>query len=507
MSSSPKKRNKSKYGITEVFVKHDYYASLRIRLFDSEGRIFIDDGDSALSTDEVIKIPDKKHEASKILPYDNDLYYAYCKDGDFGSFPRYKYIFHEGTSRSSKSWSIEEWSLRECEQKSNLHINIWRDTREALTGTIWHDFRKLIPLSGRDIKLSKNTAPIHFPNGSIISPKGADQTNAHGSSQDIAWLNEPYNITEDEFDQIDQRSNQVIVDVNPLGIRWAEKVKKHPRCIVVYSTFKNNPFCPPEQKRKILGYEPWESGSYEVVKGVIIYQGKPVTETHQPPVNQSNLANGTINTFKWITYGLGLKAENPRKIHHNFKRISLLDYNKLPGREYQGLDYGSARPSAFVKMKYDGDRSFYIKPCLYKPMNHMNRPLGEELSGAGAIQGDDTIMWADSMDKEAGSDLSMTNDLRTNYNFNAYPTSKPTYKARFESMSNVVFYYVCDMPENEYCDGGGSVSDKFEFELDNYQWEYINDKSTEKPIKKNDHLMNATEYVFWGIKEYLGLAF
>jgi hypothetical protein len=506
MNSNLKK--KSKYGVTWVFVRHDRFASLRIRLFDSSGRVFIDDGDSALATEVLIKIPEKKYTAgtgkTKILPYECDLFYAYCNDEDYGSFPRYKYIFHEGTSRSSKSWSLEEWCLRECETKPNLHINIWRDTREALTASIWNDFRKLIPLSGRNIKLAKNTAPIHFPNGSIISPKGADQTNAHGTSQDIAWLNEPYNISEDEFDQIDQRANQIIVDVNPLGIRWAEKVKKNPRCKIIYSTFKENPFCPPEQKRKILGYEPWESGSYEVINGVIMYKGKPVTEKHQPPVHKSNQENGTINVFKWITYGLGLKAENPRKIHHNFKPCSLETYDRISGREYQGLDYGSARPSAFLKVKFDGDRTFYVKPCLYQPMNDMTAPLGEVLISKGCIVGAVTYLWADSADKEAGSNISMTNDLRTLYNINAIPTSKPTYKARFEFMSNARFCFVSDLPENSE---GVSLSSQFEFELDNYQWEYINDKSTEKPIKKNDHFMNALEYCVWGIKEYLGLSF
>ncbi|CEJ71269.1 Phage terminase large subunit [Chryseobacterium oranimense G311] len=504
MNSNLKKKSKSKYGVTEVFVKHDYYASLRIRLFDSEGRIFIDDGDRALLTDEILKVPTKRYDANKILPYETDLYYAYCKDEDYGSFPRYKYIFHEGSSRSSKSYSLEEWSLRECEQRPNLHINIWRDTREALTDSVWKDFRKLIPLSGRKKKLNKNTSPIHFNNGSIISPKGTDTTNAHGTTQDIAWLNEPYNVTEDEFDAIDQRSNQVVVDVNPLGIRWAEKVKKNPRCKVIYSTFKQNPFCPPDQKRKILGYEPWEPGTYEVINGVVMYNGKPVTETNQPPVHKANAAKESISVYKWITYGLGLKAENPRKIHHNFKPITLAEYLKIPGREYQGLDYGSARPSALVKMKFDGDRTFYIRPCLYKPMNNMSRPLGEELIASGAIVGGDTYMWADSADKEAGSNISMTNDLRTLYNINAVSTSKPTYKARFESMSNARFYFVYDLPADS---SGVSLSALFEFELDNYQWEYINDKSTEKPIKKNDHFMNASEYVFWGIKEYLGLAF
>ncbi|WP_336716285.1 phage terminase large subunit [Chryseobacterium mucoviscidosis] len=499
-------QKKSKYGVTEVFVKHDYYASLRVRLFDSSGRIYLDNVDRCIATDEVIKLPKKHYPASKLVSYENELFYAYCGSDDLGAFPRYKYIIHEGSSRSSKSWSLEEWSLREAEQKPNLHINIWRDSREALTDTIWKDFRKLIPLSGRNIRLNKNTTPITFENGSMIVPKGADQTNAHGTTQDIAWLNEPYNISEDEFDQIDQRSNQVIIDVNPLGISWAEKLKKNPRTKVIHSTFKDNPFCPPDQKAKILGYEPWESGSYEIVDGVIMYNGNPVTETNQPPVNQFNYERQTINVYKWIVYGLGLKAENPRKIHHNFKPISLADYKNISGREFQGIDYGSVNPSAFVKIKYDGDRTFYILPCLYKPINKMLRPLGEELIAAGCITGSSTVGWADSADNDPGSDLPMTQTLRRNYSINVGKVTKPSYKSRFEFMGNALFYFVSDLPEkSEFGDGEKSLSQLYEYELDNYQWEYINGAPTGKPVKKHDHFMNATEYCVWGIKMLLDI--
>ncbi|WP_312394780.1 phage terminase large subunit [Chryseobacterium sp.] len=498
------KRNK--YGVTEVFIKHDFYASLRIRLFDEEGRIFLDSGDEALPTDEFIKVPVKKWEADKLLTYESGLFYSFCEKDDFGAFPRYKYIIHEGSSRSSKSWSLEEWVLRECEQNPNLHINIWRDSREALTDTIWKDFRKLIPLSGRNMRMNRNTTPIVFKNGSIISPKGADQTNAHGTTQDIAWLNEPYKIQEDEFDQIDQRSNQVIIDINPIGLSWSEKLVKNPRCKVIYSTFRNNPFCPPGQKMKILGYEPWESGSYEVVDGVIMYKGQRVTESYQPPVHKKNKERKTINKYKWIVYGLGLKAENPKRIHHNFYPIDYEKYKSIDGMEFMGIDYGSSSPSALVKVKFDGDRSFYILPCMYRPMNKMNGPLGEELIGAGAIVGNSSMGWADSADNDKGSDTPLTNDLRSNYNLNVWKTKKPTYKARFEFMSNAIFYYVEDWGVDDK-ENGFDEKGKFEYELDRYQWEYINGEPTGKPVKKDDHYMNALEYVAWGVKDYYGLKF
>ena len=70
-------------------------------------------------------------------------------------------------------------------------------------------------------------------------------------------------------------------------------------------------------------------------------------------------------------------------------------------------------------------------------------------------------------------------------------TSKPSYKARFEFINKVRIYYVAD--------------DDFENEYENYEYWYVNDQNTEKPIKKNDHYMNAVEYCIWGIKEYLDI--
>ena len=47
--------------------------------------------------------------------------------------------------------------------------------------------------------------------------------------------------------------------------------------------------------------------------------------------------------------------------------------------------------------------------------------------------------------------------------------------------------------------------ENFEFEYDNYELEYINDTPTGKPVKKDDHYMNAFEYGGWGVKTYLDI--
>ena len=162
------------YGITEVYVKHDYFSSLRVKLIkkDSKGNLFLlKIGENGLDVVSEIKTEKKLYKAKDgFLPFqlDFDLYYIY-ESGQY-SIPRYKYIKHVGSSRSSKSYSLEEKSIRLCEEIHNYRITVWRDSRESLGNTIWKDFRKIFPLSGRSYKFPRNTVPIYFDNGSVIEP-------------------------------------------------------------------------------------------------------------------------------------------------------------------------------------------------------------------------------------------------------------------------------------------------------------------------------------------------
>lgn len=245
---------------------------------------------------------------------------------------------HVGSSRSSKTWSISEWCIRKCETIKNLRINIWRDTRTSLGDTIWKDFKKIFPMSGRAYKFTRNTVPIHFEStDSIIEPHGADVTNAHGITQDIAWLNEPYLIGKDIFDQIDQRSDQVIIDLNPKENHWSDDLQKHPRCKVIHSTFMLNPFCPPEQKRKILSYD---------------------------PNNPINVDNDTADAYLHSVYALGEKAERPNRIFR-FKEIPDSEYHNLDKPIYYGIDWGKVHNMGVLEVK-TLDNDIFVHEINYK---------------------------------------------------------------------------------------------------------------------------------------------
>lgn len=450
-----------KYGVTEVFVKQDYFSSLRVKLLKEtkDGYMLLQDNVDNIKEVGIIDVNKKVYNAPKNFlstPIDFDLKFIY-EDGAY-SIPRYKYILHSGSSRSSKSWSIEEWCIRQCETKPNLRINVWRDTKTSLADTIWKDFRKLFPLSGRSYTFPKNTVPIYFPNSSIIEPHGADSTNAHGNTSDIAWLNEPYKISKETFDQIDQRCEQMVIDLNPKAKHWSDTIAKHPRCKVVHSTFMKNPFCPPEQKRKILSYD---------------------------PDNPINVRNGTADLYNWQVYGLGIAAEKPSKIYKGWKLMNSIEFDKLPYKSYFGLDFGETNPTALVEVKYH-DGIFYVKQLLYKPGKEI-KSLVEEFENIGIEKGRDLIV-CDSASPDKINELQVAGFYAIGANKN-----KGSVVAGISFIGkHQVFYTKC--------------SDDLDFEYSEYEWEVDRyGVNTDDPIKKNDHLLDALRYIIYYLRVYLNI--
>jgi len=342
------------YGVTEVFIKHWYFSNLRIKLVKRENdRLILCQylGDHVVeikdieTTDKVYPIPERFF----LIDLPSEYGYIY-QSGDY-SFYRYKYILHRGSSRSSKSWSLEEAAIRISEQNPSHRLTIWRDTRTSLGETIWKDFRKVFPMSGRKYNFPQDTRPIFLANGSTIEPHGDDTTNAHGLTQDIAWANEPYKMSKETFDQIDQRSNQIWIDINPKQGHWSDKLADNPRCKVIHSTFENNPFCPIEQRLKILSYD---------------------------PSNPINVINQTADEYMWQVYGLGLKAEKPNRIYRNWGKITPLEYDALPYREYYYNDWGKNDPWAIGRAKYH-DGCVYIREVNYKSENEWEKDIPVEL--------------------------------------------------------------------------------------------------------------------------------
>ena len=463
-----------------------------------------------------------------------DVWEALNKKDDKGDHV-YKLIIEEGSSRSTKTWSDFQVIFLYLYENPISSVTVLRDTQKSCRDIVEVDWKKWIkdPMVRKaqlkkgeitiqefDELIKKENLAQYFienktnhtwtfkHNGNVLRFTGLDdEDDAMGMTQSICWINEPYNFSIEVYRQLAQRSKVIIFDWNPKQNHWIEKEKLKDSTYVNYSTFRDNPFLDMESRNQLL--------SYQSVKYSEVVVSKLMTETEAMTYNlDSNPKELTERQLKelkrciyneqvqstsdyhWLVYGLGKKSEKPNKIYKGWIPITLETYNNIDEREYFGLDYGWAKPTALVGVKYR-DGVMFIRPALYKPMNEMKDedgrviPLGEFLILAGFPQGNVTYGWADSSDKEPGSDISLTNDMRTTYKLNLIPTNKPTYKSRWEFFTNLKICYVYD--------------EDFEFEYDNYELEYINGSPTGKPVKKDDHYINAFEYCGWGLKTLLNI--
>jgi PBSX family phage terminase large subunit len=451
------------YGITEVYVKHDYYSELRIKILKKKGgRFFLceDLGDKLEVKEEFVNNKKLYPISEKFLTYElDDSYFYIYEDGKYSQY-RYKYIKHIGSSRSSKSWSLEEKAIRKCEEQPSFRCTIWRDTRESLGNSIWKDFRKIFPLSGRAYKFPRNTVPIYFENGSIIEPHGDDTTNAHGITQDLAWLNEPYKMTKETFDQIDQRANQIWIDINPSGKHWSDDLDDNPRCKVIHSTFMLNPFCPIEQKKKILSYD---------------------------PSNPINVSNNTADAYMWNVYGLGLKAEKPNRIFKGWLKLSAKDFYALPYQSYYGLDFGLSAPTALVEMKFDGDENYFFHEALYCPLNDMKGSLADEFEKLSIPKHVQIIC-------DSGNELNKEESRKLkNAGYNVIQAKKGSgsIASGIETMQKSKIHYT-------------SESSNIENEYESYSWKVWQGIQMDMPEENgDDHILDGMKYVIsWFVKVF-----
>ena len=367
---------------------------------------------------------------------------------------KYKYIINSGSSRSSKTFSILQifWILAWSKERSKL--SVFRNTKKDCKDTILQDMLKYYPTldNYEFVKFNKTESIFTFPNGSTINIEGTDdELKVHGYHSDYLWFNEFYKMPKETFDQLDMRcSVAVFMDYNPVGRLWSDDLIKQDNAKLIHSTFKDNPFCPLEQKKKILSYEPTEY----------------------------NLQQLTANAYMWQVYGLGLKAEKPNKIYHNWKVIPDAEFDSLQYSSFYGMDFGLSSPSAMVEMKFDGDKSFFIKEILYKPLNQMQGTLSTELDNLKIPKHIEIIC-------DIGNELNKTEMQKLrNAGYNVLPAMKGagSILSGIETIQKSTIYYT-------------KSSKNIENEYDTYSWRIAQGVQLDEPEQTDDHLLDAMKYV------------
>lgn len=403
-------------------------------------------------------------------------------------------IVSMGGSRSSKSYSILQLLMLEMIYRHNLRITAWRDTKVACRSTILEDFKNIIMFDEniyRKFKENKQHGTFTFiPTGSRIIFEGADSIGkVLGGAQDISFFNEVTEFSKAVYLQITQRtSDRVFCDYNPSKDFWLEDYRHDPDTIFIHSDFRNNAFCPAPIVKQLLSYEPWESGTYEVVGSEVFYKGNVITKTNQPPPHKLNWKRKTANVYMWLVYGLGLGSEKPDRIYSGWTKITQAEYDNLDYTEYFGSDFGSSNPTAIVGVKHDGNGAFYVCPRLYKPLANINDSIVTTVKNkVPQIKQGKSLIVGDSANQSYIDTLRAAGHMIV-----GALKGQGSVNAGITSIQGMTIYYVSDMD--------------FEKEYSNYSWEIDRyEKPTDKPVKEDDHYMDALRYIITYLIKYLGI--
>lgn len=302
---------------------------------------------------------------------------------------KYRYILNKGSSRSGKTIGLIDCIDRYAREYKNKRCTVWRDTKTDCKKTVLNDIQKHLKATARwkkNFEFNKTESILSYINGSSYEIHGTDDENTvHGLTQDVAHLNEPYGISKEVFDQIDQRTADfILIDLNPKQGHWSDDLAKDPRTLVIHSTFNDNPLCPIESKAKILSYQPVslsdivirrlletdQALNYDCLNNPLKFLPLQIEELQRC---QENEFKRSADTFNWNVYGLGLKAEKPNRIF-KWTEIPDSEYFALKVTEYTGVDWGVVDPWGIIEAKYY-DGGLYLHELNYKSENEIRANL------------------------------------------------------------------------------------------------------------------------------------
>lgn len=399
---------------------------------------------------------------------------------------KYRYIILQGSSRSSKTHSIIQSHYLWGWKQPNSRISIWRDTKKDTKDTVLPDIKKALPsMPNNNLLVFNKTESIYtYPNGSTIEICGSDdETKVHGFQGNVLHFNEPYKMSKETFNQLDMRNaDYIVLDWNPKQSHWIDDLSKLENAIVLHSTWKDNPFCPEEQRIKIRSYKPIkyaycvhdkiisekEAIEYDTVSNSLKLSKKHITDLFQC---QKNYKYNTANEYDYLVYSEGLKSEKPNKIYKDWKIISYEEFMKLEYPEFYGLDFGQTNPTALVHVKYN-DATFYAHELLYKPEREMKIGLVNEVKQV--VQDKSIPMICDDASPLKWKELRQAG-------FNARPAKKGLVIDGISLLQKCNVFYT---PESK----------NLEEEYDEYEWDSDRLGLIDKPVKAKDHILDGFRY-------------
>lgn len=392
----------------------------------------------------------------------------------------------EGSSRAGKTFGgVDFIFYLGLHAEKSCKINIYRETYASFKDTIYDDFKSRFDYYGIDNPFDNAKEVKTFKIGkSKITFIGCDKiSKAHGAGCDYAFFNEVMHIPKALFDQVEMRCRKFWwADYNPsFTDHWFfDSVLNRNDVGFLRTTFKDNEFISKAELRKILSYEPWETGSYEVTEnGALLYNNEPITDENQPPTNRINVEQQTADVFMWKVYGLGLRGAMKGVI---FPYVTYI--NQFPDIAYTyGLDFGfSSDPTALVKYARDG-KNIYLELLTYKPIDTASE-LNAVLEALGVSKY--VPICADSADRYVSEKKGVTRMVSElfDYGWEIFKVSK----------NKSIVYWIQNMKQYKIHVVENHLSKEFRKEFENYKWKEVNGIQINQPIDAYNHAIDSSRY-------------
>jgi phage terminase large subunit len=350
----------------------------------------------------------------------------------------YRRIINQGSTRSSKTYSICQLLCLICRDKKKS-VSIVSPSLPHLKRGARKDMLQILESFGlfHEDWFNRTDNIYHFPNGSYIEFFGAEDIGkVHGIGRDILFVNEANLLAFDIYTQLVIRTNEtVLLDFNPADLfSWVYQEIEKPNTKFIHSTYKHN----------IGQLNKWQ-----------------VEEIESLQQADENL---------WKVYGLGLRGTSSETIYTHWKQI---DFMPQCEEVFYGLDFGYNNPSVLVKVGIR-EGKIYAEEIFYESKLTTN-----DLTDAIKIYG---ITRSSEIFCDAAEPKTIEEIRRMG--LNALPAEKSVYDGIQKVKSMPLFVT------------RGSVNTLKE--IKSYKWKLDKEgRVTDEPVKFMDHAMDALRYAVY----------
>ena len=271
-------------------------------------------------------------------------------------------IGNEGSSRSSKTWDSIHFIVAFCDANRGTKQDIYllRDTLVDCRDYLLKEWKDCLTVMGiyDERSLINSPKPVYKLYGQEIRFRGLDDKSGEGYPSDILFFNEILSgFQEDSVKGLIMRCRQlVIADWNPRYTdHWFFKYEKRSDCVFTKSTYIQNRHLQKSVISEIESYSPWEISDLNL------------PEPERRP-NKENIENGTADKFRFMVYGMGLRANREGLVFPDITWVDAFPAD-LDQISY-GMDFGETAQTAIVKTGLrlrEKKHDLFLQKLFYHP--------------------------------------------------------------------------------------------------------------------------------------------